>query len=172
MFIISIVIYIHGHRLEIFTLIHENLDLVFGIKIIFELEGIINSQESCFSFLNRSIPFFPKEQIVLKSKEQKLMKIEATFVDDILGLAKVKILDRKVQNAMMLKFKFLWNLASLDVTNSSLETVIFDPKEMLGILDLRLIGYYKIKQRTLQQNLSNYYRLNQLILYVSSLIIL
>ena len=35
-----------GHRFEIFTLvseIHENVDLVFGTKNIFELEGIINS---------------------------------------------------------------------------------------------------------------------------------
>ena len=39
-----------------------------------------------------------------------------------------------------------------------METVIFDPKEMLGILDLRLMGYYKIKQGILQQNLSKYYR--------------
>ena len=45
LFIIPIVIDIHGHRFEIFTLlseIHENIDLVFGIKNIFELEGIIN----------------------------------------------------------------------------------------------------------------------------------
>ena len=50
------------------------------------------------------------------------------------------------------------NLATSDVTNSSSETVIFNPKEMLGILDLRLIGYYKIKQVILQQNLSKNYR--------------
>ena len=43
---------------------------------------------------------------------------------------------------MMLKLKLLQDLATLDVTNTSLETVIFDPK-MLGILDLRSIGYYK-----------------------------
>ena len=50
---IPIVIDIHDHRFEIFTLvseIHENMDLVFGIKNIFELEDIINSQ-SGFSFL-------------------------------------------------------------------------------------------------------------------------
>ena len=46
----------------------------------------------------------------------------------------------------------------LNVTYSSLETVIFDPKEMLEILDLRSIGYYKIKQGILQQHLSKYYR--------------
>ena len=41
------------------------------------------------------MPFFPKEQIVLKAKEQILVKVEAPFVDEISGLAKVKILDRK-----------------------------------------------------------------------------
>ena len=49
-------------------------------------------------------------------------------------------------------------MATLDVINNSLEIAIFYPKEMLGILDLRLIGYYKIKQGILQQNLSKYYR--------------
>ena len=58
----------------------------------------------------------------------------------------------------MLKLKFVQNVVTLDVTNSTLETVIFDLKEMLGILDLRLIGYYKIKQGILLQNLSTNYR--------------
>ena len=67
------------------------------------------------------------------------------------------MLEKKIQNTMMLKLKFVHNLATLNVTNSSLETVIFDLKEMLGILHLRLIGYYKMKQGILQQNLSKYY---------------
>ena len=62
LFIIPIVIDIHCHNFEIFTLvseIHENIGLVFGIK----------------------------------------------------HLAIVKVLDRKTQNAMMLKLKFTCNLA-------------------------------------------------------------
>ena len=46
LFIIPIVIDTHGHRFEISTLvseIHENVDLVLGIKNIFELQGLINS---------------------------------------------------------------------------------------------------------------------------------
>ena len=38
-----------------------------------------------------------------------------------------------------------------------MKTVIFDLKEMLEIPDLRLMGYYKIKQGILQQNLHKYY---------------
>ena len=44
--IIPIIIDIHGHRLEIYTLvsqIHENVDMVIGKKNIFELKGIIHS---------------------------------------------------------------------------------------------------------------------------------
>ena len=37
------------------------------------------------------------------------------------------------------------------------ETVIFEPKQMLGILDIGSLGYYKIKQGLLQQNLSKCY---------------
>ena len=137
--------------------VHENVDLVFGIKNIFELEGIINSRESCFIFLNKLIPFFPKEQIILKLKE-KLIKVEAPFMDEIPRSAIIKVLDKKAHNTMMLKLKFTCNVAILDVKKSDLETVIFDPKEMMGILDLRFIGYYKIKQCILHQNLSKYYR--------------
>ena len=44
LFIIPVTVDIHGHRFEIYTLvseIHENVDLVLGIKNVFKLEGII-----------------------------------------------------------------------------------------------------------------------------------
>ena len=46
-----------------------------------------------FQFLNRSLPIFPKECVVLKPKEQKLIKVKAPFIDEISGLAIIKILD-------------------------------------------------------------------------------
>ena len=55
-------------------------------------------------------------------------------------------MDKNTQSTKMLKLKVTQNLATLDITNSGLDTIIFDPKEMLGILDLRSLGYYKIKQ--------------------------
>ena len=41
------------------------------------------------------------------------------------------------------------------------ETLIFDKKTMIGILDLRSLGYYKIKQGVLQQNLNKYYQFEE-----------
>ena len=45
LFVIPIIIDIHSHRYEIYTLvseIHENVDIVLGIKNVFELEFVIN----------------------------------------------------------------------------------------------------------------------------------
>ena len=36
--------------------------------------------------------------------------------------------------------------------------MIFKPEEVIGNIDLRSLGYYKIKQGILQQNLSRYYK--------------
>ena len=46
MFIIPVIVDIHGLRFEIYTLvseIHENIDPVLGIKNVFKLERVINS---------------------------------------------------------------------------------------------------------------------------------
>ena len=79
---------------------------------------------------------------MLKLKEQKLIEIEAPFLDEILGLAIMKLLDKSTQSIIMLKVKFTQNAAMLDMMNSSSETLILNPKEALRILDLRSLGYY------------------------------
>ena len=43
------------------------------------------------------------------------------------------------------------------VKNDMHETVTFDPTQMFGVIDLRSLGYYKIKQGVLQQNLNHMY---------------
>ena len=160
LFVIPVIMTIQKHRFKIFTLvseIHENIDLVIDIKNLFELEGIIDSQDSHVSSLNRSIPFFPKEKVSVKPKKQKLIVLEAPFVEEISGMAITKMLDVKEQKPLTLKLKFIRNRAMFKVTNSTHETVTFDQKEMLGIVDLRSLGYSKMKQGVLQQNLSCMY---------------
>ena len=59
LFVIPVIVEICSHRLEVFTLVSEifdNVDMVLGIKNIFGLEGVIDTCESCFRFLSRSIP--------------------------------------------------------------------------------------------------------------------
>ena len=159
LFVILIIVEINGQRLEVFTLVSEifdNVDMVLGIKNLFELEGVIDSRESSFRFLSRLIPIFPREQVIVKLGEKKLIPIEAPFIEEISGMAIVKIIDQGQKIPMMLKIKFIRNKATLDITNNTTETVIFDKKTSIGILDLRSLRYYKIKQGVLQQNLNKY----------------
>ena len=82
LFVIPVIINVHGHRFEIYTLvseIHENVDLVLGIKNVFELEDVIKSKDCCFKFLNRSMPIFPEKNVMLKPNEQKTNKSQSPF---------------------------------------------------------------------------------------------
>ena len=83
------------------------------------------------------------------------------FVEEISGMAIVKIIDKGQRMPMMLKLKFIQNKAMLDITNDTREILIFDMKTTIGILDLTSLGYYKIKQGILQQNLNKYYHFEE-----------
>ena len=141
LFVIPVIIDIHGHRFKIFTLvseIYDNVDLVMGMKNIFELEGVIDSKESCFSFLSRSIPFFPVMKVEVAPASQKMVMVEAPFIKELSGMAMVKILDMKVQTTNMIKLKFILEQSSFeDYKQNMHETVTFDRRDMMGVVDLR-----------------------------------
>ena len=90
-----------------------------------------------------------------------MIPIESPFIEEISGMAIVKIIDQEQKMLMMLKLKFIRNKATLDVMSNTRETIIFDKKTSIGILDLRSLGYYKIKQGVLQQNLDKYYQFEE-----------
>ena len=159
-FVIPVIIDIHGHRFEIYSLvseIHENVDLDLGIKNISELEGVIDSHNSCFSFLNRSIPFFPKTKTEIPPKAQKIMIVEAPFVEELLRMAIMKVVDMTLHTTNMMKLKFVRSKAILKITNNTNDVVTFDRQDMIGILDIRSLGYYKVKPDVLQKHLGKQY---------------
>ena len=49
----------------------------------------------------------------------------------------------------------------MDIRNVGKDTMILSPKEMIGIVDIQSLGYYKIKQGILQQNLSKFYKFEE-----------
>ena len=79
----------------------------------------------------------------MKPREKKLIPIEAPFIEEISRMAIIKIVDKGERIAVMLKLKFIRYMATLDMTNNTQERVIFGKNTMIGMLDLRLLGYYK-----------------------------
>ena len=68
---------------------------------------------------------------------QKIVMVDAPFVEELSGMAMVKILDMKVQTTNMIKLKFIQNKAVLKIKNKTNETVTFGKTDMMGIVDLR-----------------------------------
>ena len=110
-----------------------------------------------FSFLSRSIPFFPVTELEIAPKMQKMVMIEAPFIEELSGLAVVKILNMNKQTTNMINLKFFRNKAILKITNKTHKTVTFRWTEMIGVIDLRPLGFYKIKQEVHQEHLGKHY---------------
>ena len=83
--------------------------------------------------------------------------IEAPFIEELSGMAMAKILDIKEQTTNMLKLKFILNKVVLKITNKTHKTMTSGRMKMMGILDLRSLGFYKIKQEVLQEHLGRHY---------------
>ena len=83
--------------------------------------------------------------------------VDAPFVEELSGMAMIKILHMKTQTMNMIKLKFIRNRAVLKIKNNTHETVTYGKTNMMGIVDLRSLGFYKIKQEVLQEHLSRHY---------------
>ena len=79
-----------------------------------------------------------------------MIKVKAPFIDEISGLAIIKILDGNTYGTILLKLKVMHNTAMLHIVNNGPNAIIFKLEEMIGIVDLRSLGYYKVKQGSLQ----------------------
>ena len=76
----------------------------------------------------------------MKPDEQKLVKVRAPFIDEISGLAIIKIIDGGTYSTLLIKLKFTCNKAVLDIKNAENDTMILRPKEMIGIVDIQVLG--------------------------------
>ena len=61
--------------------------------------------------MNKSVPIYPEKEIILKPDEQKLVKVRASFIDEISGLAIIKIIDGSTNSTVLIKLKFTHNQA-------------------------------------------------------------
>ena len=48
---------------------HGYVDMVIGIKNVYEIEGVLSTRNSCLHFLKRSTPFLPKTDVLQRTRE-------------------------------------------------------------------------------------------------------
>ena len=68
---------------EVHTLvsdIQQNMDIILGVKNMFEIEGEISCCTSHFKFLNRSLPIFPLSTHMIKVGAKAYVKAKVPFI--------------------------------------------------------------------------------------------
>ena len=78
-----------------------------------------------FQFSQQINTIFPSDNSRDCTKDAKDGYIGAPFIEELSGMAMVKILDMKEQFTNMIKLKFIRNKAVLKITNKTDETVTF-----------------------------------------------
>ena len=155
LFVVPIIVTIGTHTFEIFTTvcdIHDGMDLVFGMQNMIETEGEMSTRDGCYRFINRSIAIYSMGKHIVQPGEESLIRVEAPFCELLCstGVAKFfcgdkvdTILLRLVNTHGVVKYK-----------NTSGKPVEISPSSPVGVIDLRSLGYFKVKYKDLVSHLS------------------
>ena len=155
LFVIPIIVTIGTHTFEIFTTvcdIHDGMDLVFGMQNMIETEGEMSTRDGCYRFINRSIVIYPTGKHIVQPGEESLIQVEAPFFESLCGTGVAKffcgdkvdtILLRLVNTHGVVKYK-----------NTSGRPVQISQSSPVGVIDLRSLGYFKVKYKDLVSCLS------------------
>ena len=120
------------------------MDLILGVKNIFELEGIINTRICSVKFLNRSLPIFPIAHHKIKPGRMAYVKVRIPFVEKLSGIAIVKLLYKYHIGTMQVCIDS--NQSIIKIINNTEETIHYTPQLAIGIVDIRSLGYYNVSK--------------------------
>ena len=149
LFVIPIQFITHGHVFEVYTIFAEidGMDLVFGFKNMAETEGRLNTRTGEYDFIGRSIPVYPQNDLDVPVGKQVLIKIKAPFGEKLSGRIMTKMFGS--EKAFTMKIRIENNQGCVQFVNKGHETIKLRENKVIGILDLRSIGYFKVSYQKL-----------------------
>ena len=160
LFVIPFIFKVGKHMFEVYTLVSEiqqNMDIILGVKNMFEIEGEISCHTSHFRFLNRSLPIFTLSTHRIKVGAKAYVKAKVPFIEKLSGHAIAKLLYKGSLGTM--KIRLVDNLTVIQIINNTPSTMYLSPEESIGIVDLRSLGYYNIKPQVMHFNLTSIHNL-------------
>ena len=95
LFAIPFIFKIGNHLFEIYTLVSEiqqNMNIILGVKNMFEIEGEVSCCTFQFKFLNRSLSIFPLSTHRIKVGAKAYVKAKVLFIEMLSGHAIAKLL--------------------------------------------------------------------------------
>ena len=160
LFVIPFVFKIGKYLFEVYTLVSEiqqNMDVILGVKNMFEVEGEISCWTSQFKFLNRSLPIFTLSTHRIKVGAKAYVKAKVPFIEKLSGHAIAKLLYKGSLETM--KIRLVDNLTVIQIINNTPSMMYLSTQESMGIVDLRSLGYYNIKPQVMHFNLTGVHNL-------------
>ena len=160
LFVIAFIFKVGNHLFKVYTLVSEiqqYMDIILGVKNMFEIEGEVSCGTSQFTFLNRSLPIFPLSTHRIKVGAKAYVKVKVPFIKKLSGHAIVKLLYKGSLGTM--KIRLVDNLIVMQVINNTASTMYLSPEESIGIVDIRSLGYYSIKPQVMHFNLTGVHNL-------------
>ena len=158
LFVIPFVFKIGEHLFEVYILVSEiqqSMDLILGVKNMFELEGEVSCRTSQFKFLNRSLPLFPLSTHRIKIAAKAYVKAKVPFIEKLSGHAVAKLLYKGSLGTM--KIRLVDNITVMQIINNTPTTMYLSPEQSIGIVDIRSLGYYNIKPEVMHFNLTGFH---------------
>ena len=92
--------------------------------------------------IGRSIPIFPQNDLDVPTREKAYIKVKVPFCDKLSGMICTKFFGRDM--VYTLRVKFQDNQGVVQFRNGSDELAQLRKDNVVGILDLRSIGYFKV----------------------------
>ena len=160
LFFIPFVFKIGRHLFEVYPLVSEiqqNMDIILGIKNMFEIEGEISHRTSQFKFFNRSLPIFTLSTHRIKVGAKAYVKAKVPFIEKLSGHAIAKLLYKGSLGTI--KMRLVDNITVIQIINNTPYTMYLSPEESIGIVDLRSLGYYNIKPQVMHVNITGAHKL-------------
>ena len=147
LFIIPLTFRIDNQAFEIFTIVCKmaNSDFVWGMKEIIKTEGVLCTRSMKYKFLNRSPKLYPLKPFLLPAdNSQHTVELRVDFPHEISGHAILKLLLVPAQVLFTLKAPVVRNKISLEICNNTQSKISGSPKQRVGILDVRSVGYFHV----------------------------
>ena len=144
-FVIPLLVTIAGQSFEIFTLvgdIQNSIDLVLGVKNLFELEANMNFRTQQLAFFNRSLPIFPMYNCTIQPGSKQHVKAYIPKIVKLSGIAIVKLVHKGT--VVTIRARIDNNLTILEIINLASEPISYHIEKSLGIIDIRSLGYYNV----------------------------
>ena len=160
LFVVPFVFKVGNHLFKVYTLvleIQQNMDIILGVKNMFEIEGEVSCHTSQFKFLNRSLPIFPLSTHRIKVGAKAYVKAKVPFIEKLSGHAIAKLLYKGSLRTM--KIRLVDNLTVMQIINNTPSTMYLYPEESIGIVDIRSLSYYNIKPQVMHFNLTGVHNL-------------